>query len=255
MPFTQEQRDHLEESYDEWMEKKDDLSLAILRRSYRTDRGREFATHGLGRRVAMLGHCMFRVFESVPLCEENPSRTSLMDATAFIQTFVINTFGAIDNIAHVWCEEAQVRDAKGNRLKSGRIGLTPANTLVRETLSLEFQAYLAEHDEWFHYQESYRHSLAHRIPLYVPSRMLNPESARQLANVEAEKEKAFADHDWHRANELMDSMERIGVFNPQMMHSFGEQARPMIFHAQMICDLGTVVEIGQRLLAELDALP
>ena len=43
-----------------------------------------------------------------------------------------------------------------------------------------------------------------------------------------------------------------------MMHSFGpaaEDGRPVMFHGQLINDLATVVEIGNRMLTELDGSP
>lgn len=254
MPYNADQIDQLTDAYREWTERRDALATAILTRAYTSDRSMEFATHGLSRRLAMLQHSLDRTFECVPPDTEGPDRTDLMDATAFIQTFMINAFGAIDNLAHIWCLEAGVRDRKGRPLAASRIGLMPKNEIVRASLSPSFQAYLAGHNGWFEYLESYRHALAHRIPLYIPPRQLDPVAQARFAGLEAEKAQAVAVRDRERYDALQAEIDRVGVFEPYIMHSFGEQARPMRFHAQLVCDLATVIEIGERVMGALQDL-
>jgi hypothetical protein len=202
----------------------------------------------------MVMHCLDRVFECVALDEQNPCPLALMDASAFIQTFVINIYGAIDNLAHVWCSEASVCDAKGQPLTPNLIGFTPKNKLVRSSLPLDLRDYLAAHDAWFGYLEGYRHALAHRIPLYIPPRQLGPAAQAELQELETQKAAAFALHDWQRIDRLNGAINRLGYFEPYIMHSFREQAIPMRFHAQMICDLATVVELGERFIFALDSI-
>lgn len=254
MPYSPEQLDQLAEEYATWTDRQDTLVTAVLTRAYATGRAKEFATHGLSRRLKTLSHCLDRTFECVPPAADNPTRAELLDASAFIQTFVINTYGAIDNLAHIWCLDAAVRDERGRVISPGRVGLTPKNEIVRTSLSPQFQAYLATLDDWFAYQEGYRHALAHRIPLYIPPRQLNPAAQAEYQELEAQKTDAFAARDWQRFDALQNALARVGVFEPYIMHSFGEQAPPMRFHAQMVCDLATVVEIGEHVLRELDAL-
>nr|WP_143840480.1 hypothetical protein [Novosphingobium panipatense] len=222
---------------------------------YRDDRGREFATHGLSRRLNMLEHCMDRIFETVPPEEGEPSRSALMDATAFVQTFVINVYGAIDNLAHVWCSESDLRDKQGRPLAPMRIGLGPKCQFVRASLPADLQTYLGELDAWFAYLEGYRHALAHRVPLYIPPRQLGPTAQEEYAAIEVERLEAVKRKDWHRVGELGAAQDRLGSFVGFIMHSFSEGAQPMRFHAQLICDLATVVELGERVFGALDAAP
>lgn len=254
MPYTTEQLDQLIDTYREWTERRDALATAVLVRAYASDRARELATHGLSRRLATLQHCLDRTFECVPPDAERPVRSDLMDATAFIQTFMINVFGALDNLAHIWCLEAAVRDRRGRPLAASRIGLMPKNEIVRRSLSPSFQAYLAGQDEWFEYLESYRHALAHRIPPYIPPRQLDPLAQARFAELEVKTAQAGAVRDWEQYDALQAEIDQVGVFEPYLMHSFGERARPVRLHGQLICDLATVVEIGERVAAALDAL-
>jgi len=238
----------------EWSSRCNDLTSTVIIHTYRRDHAKEFGTHGLCRRLNMLEHCIDRIFEDVPADEPPSTRAALMDATAFIQTFVINVYGAIDNLAHIWCDECDVRDKQGRHLAPMRIGLTPKNEIVRLSLPADVQLYLAEHDAWFAYLENYRHALAHRIPLYIPPRQLGPTDQDEYAALEAQRGEAAARRDWHRFGELGAAQDRLGSFEPYIMHSYGEAARPMRFHGQLICDLATVVEIGERIFRALDAV-
>lgn len=252
MPYSAAQLEQLADAYREWTDRRDALATAILTRAYATERAKEFATHGLSRRIGMLQHCLDRVFECVPPEAEQPTRYELMDATAFVQSFVINVYGAIDNLAHIWCLDAAIVDPRGRPLAPGRIGLTPKNEFVRGSLPAALQAYLANHDEWFGYLESYRHALGHRIPLYIPPRQLDPPAQAEFYDLDQQRSEAIRRHDWERVDTLQSALDRVGVFEPYIMHSFGEQAQPMRFHAQLVCDLATVVEIAERVLDALE---
>jgi len=253
VPYTLDEMGQLSDARQEWSSRCNDLTSIVIIRTYLSDRAKEFGTHGLSRRLKMLEHCMGRIFEDVPADEPSPTPAALMDATAFIQTFVINVYGAIDNLAHIWCAEREVRDKQGRPLAPMRIGLTPKNEFVRLSLPADLQAHLAEHDAWFAYLEDYRHALAHRVPLYIPPRQLGPTDQDEYASLEAQRSEAAARRDWHLFDELGALQDRLGSFEPYIMHSYGEAARPIRFHGQLICDLATVVEIGEHIFRALDA--
>lgn len=254
MPYSDDDLLQLEEAYETWTARHDALSMAFLARPYTTDRGREFATHGVSRRLSTIRHCLDRTLDHVPANATQPSRSDLLDATAFLQAFTINVFGVIDNFAHLWCSESGLKAANGRPVHDTQIGLTAKCKVVRNSLGPDLQSYLAGMDEWFGYLESYRHALAHRIPLYIPPRQLNPAAQAEFNDFERRKGAAFAAKNWELANALMDAQERVGTFEPYIMHSFGEQIAPVRFHAQLICDFATVVELGERVLAEIESL-
>jgi hypothetical protein len=149
--------------------------------------------------------------------------------------------------------ETNLRKPNGSPLAPKSIGLTPSHIRVRHTLSNEFQNYLTENDAWFGHLENYRHALAHRIPLYIPPRQLDDQDAAEYRRLE----QAIADAigDIRRYEELRGQQNRLGRFNPVIMHSYGERANPVLVHPQMICDFSTVIEIGEYMLRELNALP
>ncbi|WP_027052796.1 hypothetical protein [Mesorhizobium erdmanii] len=253
MAYPESQISQFSDELAKWLDREDNLATALLIRECRKPETSELVRHGLMRRLATLKHAIQRTFEILPPQETEPTRDMLMDATSHLQTFVINVFGAIDNLARIWCMEADVRKPNGTPLKSMAIGLTPGHVPVRASLSQPFQDYLASADPWFAYLEDYRHALAHRIPLYIPPRQLNDEESAEFERLEQEIAQAIRDDE--RYVVLRGRQQRLGIFNPLMMHSYSEQARPVYLHPQMICDLATVVEIGEHMLREVEALP
>jgi hypothetical protein len=230
------------------------LTARIQTRTYCHPRGREFAFHGFSRRLSLLKHCVFKVFEVLPAHQHaEPDEDNRFDATINLQAFVFNTFGAIDNLAWVWAYE-RLADAEGEpTIGKSDVALNKAKSPIRSSFSEPFREYLDEHMEWFRFQEDYRHSLAHRIPLYIPPSAVPTEKTGVHASLGEEMIQAALRGDPVRYDQLMVAQKELAVFLPVMIHSFGEEARPVFFHPQMICDFETVEELARRFFDELDA--
>jgi len=95
MAYTEEQISEFEERLAAWIDREADLTTELFIRPYRNPTTGEFVRHGLGRRLATLKHCIQRAFEVLPPNEDDPGGNALMDATSFLQTFVVNVFSAI----------------------------------------------------------------------------------------------------------------------------------------------------------------
>jgi hypothetical protein len=85
-----------------------------------------------------------------------------MDATIYIQAFIMNAFGALDNLAWIWVTEKPLNVGKMET------GLGPKCKSVRASFTPETQAYLSELDDWFVHIVDFRDALSHRIALYIP---------------------------------------------------------------------------------------
>ena len=57
----------------------------------------------------------------------------------------------------------------------------------------------------------------------------------------------FAEHE-----RLSSEQMTLVAFQPSMTHSFEEEAKHVVFHAQVLADFNTIEELGRKLLAELD---
>jgi hypothetical protein len=92
------------------------LAESYVLSPYKTERGKEYATHGYVRRFKMMNHCVERVFQLLPPEEDSsPEEDVLLDATVCVQSFVMNVFGALDNLAWVWVSEKPLDLKKGGR--------------------------------------------------------------------------------------------------------------------------------------------
>jgi hypothetical protein len=220
--------------------------------SLKSSRAREFATQGYPRRLKIMVRCMDNVFKMIPPDRADlPSRDELSDATISIQSFVFNVFGSIDNLAWIWVREKGQKRSDGTPIPDSQIGLGPKNTSVRATLSKELRDYLTGIDAWFQHIADLRHALAHRIPLYIPPYVIQTSDEPAYRDFEAKMSEAIRRHDFAEYDKLSAEQMALGRFRPWVQHSFEENARPTVFHAQMLADFNTVEELGRKMLNEL----
>jgi len=150
-------------------------------RTYETERAREYANQGFGRRLGTLIQAIDQVFEILPPERDDiPEREEVVAATISIQSFVLNSYGCLDNLAWIWVYEKDIKDKDGKELDPKRVGL--GSKRVRSSFTNEFRAYLDSRQDWFENLKDFRDSLAHRIPLYIPPYIVPP---RKLGGVQS----------------------------------------------------------------------
>lgn len=226
---------------------------SYLAREFANERAREFVQHGLCRRLRLMTRCVVRVFEVLPPdFRDAPEADILHDVTVQLQAFAFNAFGCLDNLAHVWVLERGVRKRNGDPLPSQWIGFGDDNREVRESLPDRFVEYLSETRDWYRNLENFRHALAHRIPLYIPPGFLTDTRASEYGDIQGQINDAVRRGDYRAADRLEDRQAALLSFHPIATHSFGENARIVYFHAQMLSDIDMVQEIASRLLPEFD---
>jgi hypothetical protein len=123
---------------------------------------------------------------------------------------------------------------------------------VRSTLSQEFQDYLRGLDRWFEHLRNLRHALAHRIPLYIPPYVIAKPDEAAYPDLEAKMGEANKQHQFAEYDRLSTEQLKLGRFRPWVQHSFGEGAKPIVFHPQMLAYFNTIDELGRKMLQELD---
>jgi hypothetical protein len=95
------------------------LQFHLQSRTYKSERAKEYASHGLGRRLGTLIRAIDRVFTILPPEREDiPERDEVIDATIAIQSFVLNVFGCLDNLAWIWVYENDVKAKDGGEQKT-----------------------------------------------------------------------------------------------------------------------------------------
>jgi hypothetical protein len=228
-----------------------DLRERYSWRDYKSDRGREHATHGLCRRLSLLVRCIDQVYEALPPEREDiPERHETAKAEIGIHSFVLNTFGCLDNLAWIWVYEKNVRGPHGDDLSPKSVGL--GSKQVRDSFTDEFRSYLDGFQKWVDHLKDFRDSLAHRIPLYIPPYIVAPKSVDEYKRLEQTMVDALQRGDLTEHERLRSEQRKLVCFRPWMTHSYYEQAPAVLFHNQLLQDYLTVDELGRTMLRELD---
>ena len=111
--FDPDQLRTLAASYSALQQRLDLVAEAYAFFPYKTQQGGQYATHGFLRRFNTMHHCIERVFAMLPPEQgERPPDPVLLDATVYIQSFVMNVFGALDNLAWIWVSEKPLTVSK-----------------------------------------------------------------------------------------------------------------------------------------------
>jgi hypothetical protein len=233
--------------------KQRELVEVFLSRPYRSEVAKEQAHHGVGRRLSSLAHSLERVFAILPPENERvPDKETRIEADVFIQAFVFNLFGFLENLAHIWVAERNIRGENDRPLPISHIGLRPENETVRATFSREAQAELAALDEWFANLKAFRDNLAHRIPLYVIPFIVLPKDEQAYNGLYADEMEAVRQGNLRLAVNIEKRRKALKHFRPWMKHSTNDPAPPVVFHPQMLADFATAEKIALLILGELD---
>lgn len=250
--YTEQQIEEMNTRFGELSDQHAALHEQVVMRKFRTAEGDEFAKHGFMRRCDMLWRCVQKTFETIPPdLDELPSSDQTKDATIFLHCFIIHVFGACDDLAWVLVHEKAITRADGNPLPPAWIGFRKDNKIVRENLTKRMISVLDSFEKWFKHVDDFRHSLAHRIPLYVPQYNILADREDDYRRLEGEICLALTDGDLDKHQQLKQQQEELTFFRPWFTHSFSEKSPLMVIHAQMLADFGAVLELGDATIQEL----
>jgi hypothetical protein len=244
--FSAEYVRDLGDSYTSLQARLDESAKVYAIFPYTTQSGREYAHHGFLRRFNMMHHCIEKVFEILPPEQDGrPPDPALLDATAFIQSFVMNVFGALDNLAWTWVSE------KPLDIPRKQIGLGPKCEKVRGSFSPEMGDYLAGLENWFAHIIDFRDALAHRIPLYIPPFVVGLANQAEHEALELRKRETEDADEYYR---LFAEQAKFEAFHPLITHSLHDDRQPIWLHSQLVQDFITVEGIAGRVMGELKCL-
>lgn len=256
MYFSEEAINSLAADYAAMAGKRDQLVELFITRTYQVPRAKEFAEHGISRRIGTMAHCIENVFDTLPPERgDHPSTEELIDAVVYIQAFIFNAFACLDNLAWIWVCERKLTKDNGEPVPNAMVGLGRKCKVVRRSLPSDLRKHLKTLDAWFEHMESFRHALAHRIPLYVPPCVIAHKDVEKYELLEKQKSKASRRGNIKRYEELSAAQRALTAFEPIMMHSIPDDSKRIVFHPQILSDFNTICELGQRMHAALDVEP
>ena len=254
MSYSEDGLQELEKKFLDLREKNNDLLLHFLERKYVNNKAREFVQHGLCRRLRLMIRCIEKVFEVLPPdTQDVPEEDVIHDVTVHLQAFLFNTYGCLDNLAHIWVWEMNVKGRDGQPIRRERIGFGEQNREILDSLPETFTRYLSEVREWRKDLENFRHALAHRIPLYIPPGYLIEGKAEEYYKLQRQINEAACKLDFRTADQLEEEQSALLSFHPMATHSFDEGPKIMFFHPQMLNDFHIVQEIASKLLSCFDS--
>ena len=233
-----------------------DLDDRIFLRHDLSKEGREYAIQGLKRGIDLLLHSIRFTYETIPPSRMSPpSDTEKRNATLAIQAFYTNIFGALDNIGRIWAEEKP--ELSQNNCPLGKAEITifpkPKNKVLYRSFPEAMQKAIDESTTWFNALTEYRDGLAHRIPLYIPPGIIDQKDASKYQQLDEAYWRARINGD-PKADTIFEEQMKLTHWRPFMTHSFGENAKPIMFHPQMIIDLKTIFVLTNELFDALDML-
>ena len=215
----------------------------------------EFSVHGVSRRLDLICQCASDIFSAIPVSEATiPSRAQRKKAELALHGLFLHIYGCIDNLAWVLVLEKQLKQENGKPLPHQQVGLGEKCKRVRSILSDETNSLLDEYKTWFTHLENYRHSLAHRIPLYILPYCVDQKNVDEYRGAQNEYWQCVRSGN-HVGADLADKkMQTLGHFMPFYVHSYEERAPTMWIHQQTAVDVLTLVSICDALKSELLAI-
>lgn len=140
-----------------------------------------YLREGVARRASVVARCVNNIFDIYPPGRRDFLSNDECDNVAIqMHAFAINVYAIFDNIAWVCVLSA------GANVAPLDIGLYKKQT--KDYIPDELKSYLGEDSSsiWYKtYAKSYRDSVAHRIPPYLPSRVYTPEESLKCQELEA----------------------------------------------------------------------
>lgn len=175
------------------------------------EKGKEFYRFGVCRRLFSILHQFEKIISIIPEDRSLPlSRSESRDVSDAICLIFIHIPAIIDLVSHI-CYQC----------------LLPSQNLSFQKIDLlrkDFQKRIKSRkvldliDADLHWiveiKENYRHSIAHRVPPYVPNVAFSPEEAKHYNALEEKKWRLLFDGDIQGVESIEDEQSRIGRFYP-----------------------------------------
>ena len=217
-----------------------------------SDRAQEYLLHGICRRLEVLHHCIRNVFDIFPVSRENLlTDVEKRNLEINLHAFTINIYGLLDNVAWVFIFENSLE----GKIRGGRrsIGLFSRHTMKYFPERTKQYLNSKRIKAWYRdYAKNYRDALAHRIPPYIPPYSVAPEDVQQYKYYETKISELLIAGDVDSIDKLRDDQASIRSICGAFLHSYYDfdASRPVMFHAQMLADSNTVIEVISIVILE-----
>jgi CRISPR-associated endonuclease/helicase Cas3 len=191
----------------------------------------------------------FRDTEAFYCAAEGPTVDRDWPRLPDVVDVLISRFGAFVTDKMAAAKATRVNALRAEILAHVRGRAEEGQGLLRTSLSAETQDYLSKLESWFDHIVDFRDALAHRIPLFIPPYCVPDANDDAYMALEARK---LATRDADEYERVKAQQLKLTVFQPVMKHTLQDKKPPVVFHFQLLQDFGTVEEIGDKMLGELE---
>ncbi|MGL1861262.1 MAG: hypothetical protein OCC46_01930 [Pseudodesulfovibrio sp.] len=214
---------------------------------------KEYLDNGVFRRIYTLKRCIDNVYRICPPDSSAiPSHDNVTDVSIYLQSYYINLYGAFENMARICIEIFGANLAEKRKARASFLSSNVSDKVLKK-LPKKLREHFNNEDfsSWQATLESFRHSLAHRIPLYVPRYSVSEEDKDTYNELDRKQFEAVIKSNFDEADAIETEKLNIVQFVPMTTHSFGESAPGLFFHAQIIADWNTLVDFFCAFLDEV----
>jgi hypothetical protein len=249
LSYTPEARADLQRNYTKVRAELQDLWInlvGVLAPSLKIEKARDYVNQGVCRRLRVMRRCIHNIFKIFPV-DRNAVLTGdeIDELEISLHAFLIHTHGVPDNLAWVYALERAID------LKPEEVGLFKKNTKKHLPETLRDYVNSEGIANWHkNYAKSYRDSLAHRIPPYVPPAVYTPEKIFKYRELESRIVEASQIGHLKEAFDLLEEQAALGSISPYYAHALADKP-PMVLHPQIVVDAKTVMEIINKVLPHL----
>lgn len=228
------------------------VDLAHFAEQLTVPRAKTFANEALGRRLPVIERAVLNVYRIFP-----PDRLKFIgkdegtDIAIQLHAFAINVYALFDNIAWICVLEAN--------LDLSPLDIGPFKSKCQHAIPEKFRSYLAQPTvrNWFNeYGKIYRDSTAHRIPPYLPPRVLTTKEAIRWKELHAASMQVLTQSRINAGDcsikgllarhENLEAEKRSLGRNSIMIGlslNGADATTPVYLHPQLLCDWGLVHQL------------
>ncbi len=213
-----------------------------------------FAYHGLLRRIMILNRCVENIFNVRDFYLETvPSDDELSDIIINLQCFIINLYGALENLAWIY---AIYINFKG---KNFDISFFAKQKKLLNTLPENIKKSFIGDGKWLEYIKKIRDLLAHQEPLYIPPYCVIMEQKDKWQVLEEKKwkiesnfikelleisKKRNSSHEPTTVNKIKAELQKLDEFEIQKNEIISkinaEQSQYIIFRPMLVANTNTI---------------
>lgn len=215
------------------------LELQNFSQQLLNDRAKEYCVHGVLRRVFTLLHCLKRISIITP-----PNRTEHIsfdekgDITAYLHCFIINLYGAINNLALILYHE-KLSDKEKKKIPERDVYFSSIE--IQKYFSAGLKKRYEDFNEWVKFFNEQRHPIAHRIPIYlIPYFFQNVEEKNKEKQL---KEKFYRSSNVEERRKILEEMDTLGVYAPAFTGSLYDGKTKIVPLWQILADANTLDDL------------